>query len=72
MFEIFDDKMKIFSFCFFMKKMEMKVILARLLQTFNFEWLPEQSTKITEETTMKLADGALHYIRLLDGVTVDE
>ncbi|XP_071834884.1 cholesterol 24-hydroxylase-like isoform X1 [Apostichopus japonicus] len=52
--------------------MEMKVILARLLQTFNFEWLPEQSTKITEETTMKLADGALHYIRLLDGVTVDE
>lgn len=50
--------------------MEMKVIMAKLLQTFDLRWVPGQSYDIVEETTMKPKDGALHYLTLLNGHVV--
>lgn len=50
--------------------MEMKVIMAKLLQTFDLQWVPGQSYDIVEETTMKPKDGALHYLTLLNGHVV--
>ena len=47
--------------------MEMKVIMAKLLQTFDLCWVPGQSYDMVEETTTKPKDGALHYLTLLNG-----
>ncbi|KAJ8044383.1 Cholesterol 24-hydroxylase [Holothuria leucospilota] len=46
--------------------MEMKVIMARLLQTFDLRWVPDQSTDFIEEMTAKLKDGGLHYLTICD------
>lgn len=51
--------------CFFSFQIEARVVLAKLIQHFSFDWVPGQSIGVIEELTTKPKDGCKCYVKLV-------